>query len=317
VLQNQSAWYSWINPLEVPNIWLDMVEDKYRTKQVAPWTPAISNGRSEARDEMKVVFYTSHNLTLCTVSTEYVDSLVECSRATQNTELACSVRKMRYTPDHNKSNLTALDFGMTRYVLKDIPFTIASSHSYQPSTLEKWLRNPSTSFDSEYEFSPEWFAQVPMNVLSNRLTMVLNTNILAMFNGTIMVGGDAIQDEKWGNTTGTWTEYTAPVYSINKTWFSLYFVSAFVLLICAVANIVLRSLIYAPDFFGSISAMTRDSPFFDVPTPASGMDGTERSRLLQDKWVRIQDVSPEKGVGRIALSDSIGLVPLQKSRMYS
>lgn len=53
-----------------------------------------------------------------------------------------------------------------------------------------------------------------------------------------------------------------------------------------------------------------------MPTPASAMDGDERTRFLQDKRVMIQNVRPDGAVGRIALSDAAGLVPLQKSRMY-
>jgi hypothetical protein len=89
--------------------------------------------------------------------------------------------------------------------------------------------------------------------------MALNINLFAIFYVIIVVGGDAAPDKSWDNTTGTWTEFTASLYHINKTWFLLYFVSVIVLLMCAVANVILRSLIHDPDFFGTISAMTRDS----------------------------------------------------------
>lgn len=73
---------------------------------------------------------------------------------------------------------------------------------------------------------------------------------------------------------------------------------------------------FAPDFFGSISALTRDSIFFDAPTPASGMDGTERAKLLQNRGVMIQDVAPNDAVGRIAFSGNEGMLRLQKDRIY-
>jgi hypothetical protein len=250
--------------------------------------------------------------------------MIECSRATQNEDLACSVRKMRRTAEHPvRGNLTALDIGRSYHVLGHVPYINPSIHASQPSMLEKWLYDPSTVLDDTLsrmyaQVGPRpMYEHIPLEVFSNRLSMVLNTNLLAMFNMSIIVGGDVTQDVQWGNTTGTWTEFTAPVYFINETWFALYFVSAIVLLICAITNVVLRSLSHAPDFMGSISALTRDSPYFDVPTPASGLEGTERSRFLQNKWVMIQDVLPGKDVGRIALSDADGMVPLQKTRLYS
>jgi hypothetical protein len=311
VLQN----LSWVDyPTQFPNIFLDLIRDKER-KTTLPHMVFVEPIRKGT-----MVFYTGYNLTLCVVGTEYVDSLVECSRLTQNEELACSVRKMRHTPElRDRGNLTALDIGRTSLVLKEIPFTFASYSPPLPSLLEKWLRDPSTTFDrnSDYMYDSVWYEDIPLEIFSDRFAMVLNTNLQAVLNMTTIVGGNDTPNQYWGNTTGNWTEFTAPVYSINKTWFSLYFIAAIISLICAVTNVILRSLIHAPDFFGTISAMTRDSLFFDVPTPASGMDGTERSRLLQDKWVMIQDVSPDKTVGRIAFSDSTSLVPLQKSRMYS
>jgi hypothetical protein len=313
VLQNQSVM--WLNPAELPNIWLDIIEDRYCPKQIASWI----QDSSEPLDKSRMVFYTRHNLTFCTVSTEYVDSLVECTRTTQDTDLACAVHKMRRTPEFmDKRNSAAINSKYARYLLKDIPYTLPSLHLFQASVLENQIRNLSTIFDSQSLFSsPEWFAEVPVDVFSNRLTTVLNTKILATLNTTIVVGVDATQDKNWGNIIGTWTKPTTPMYHINKTWISLYFVSASVSMTCAVINVVLRSLIHTLNFFGSISAMTRDSPFSNVPTTASGMDGTERSGLLQDKWIMTHDVSPDNSVGRIAFSDSVGAVALQGTRMHS
>jgi hypothetical protein len=323
----QSTATTLMGVVGLPNIRLDVINDTLRDASTGVYKGSSSlelAGYVEPQKPMAIVFYTWKNLTICTMATEYVDSMIECSRATQNEDLACSVRKMRRTADKPlRGNLTALDIGRSRYVLGHVPYIIPAIHASEPSMLEKWLYDPSTVLDDTLrtlygQLGPgSVYENIPLEVFSNRLAMALNTNLLAMFNMSIIVGGDATQDVQWANTTGTWTEFTAPVYSINKTWFALYFVSAIVLLICAITNVVLRSLSHAPDFLGSISALTRDSPFFDVPTPASGLEGTERSRLLQDKWVMIQDVMPEKEVGRIALSDADGMVPLQKTRLYS
>lgn len=323
----QSAATTLMGVVGLPNIRLDVINDTLRDTWAGPYKGSSSlelAGYVEPQKPMTITFYTWKNLTICTIATEYVDSMIECSRATQNEDLACSVRKMRRTADKPvRGNLTALDIGRSYYVLGHTPYTIPAIHASEPSMLEKWLYDPSTVLDDTVrrlysQVGPgSVYENIPLEVFSNRLSMVLNTNLLAMFNMSIIVGGDATQDVQWGNTTGTWTEFTAPVYTINTTWFALYFISAIVLLICAIINVVLRSLSHAPDFLGSISALTRDSPYFDVPTPASGLEGTERSRFLKDKWVMIQDVAPDNEVGRIALSDADGMVPLQKTRLYS
>jgi hypothetical protein len=116
--------------------------------------------------------------------------------------------------------------------------------------------------------------------------------------------------------TGTWYEFTAAVYHVNTLWFAFYFISAIVMMICAITNVVLRSMIHVPDFLGSISALTRDSTFVDVSTPASWMDGTERTRLLRDKWIMIQDVRPEESVGKNTFSDDVANVGMRMDRKY-
>jgi hypothetical protein len=122
---------------------------------------------------------------------------------------------------------------------------------------------------------------------SSRLAVVLNACLCATFDLTVTVGSedndtsiDKSSGLSWTNTTGTWTEFTDPIYYISMPWFRTYVISALVLTVCGFTNIVLRSLTQSPDTFGSIAALTPDSQFFDTLTPASGMDDSERSRLL-------------------------------------
>jgi hypothetical protein len=231
---------------------------------------------------------------------------------------------MRRSPEFKgKGNLTALDIGRTNSILKYIPYTMANFHPNERSILEKWLKNPITAFQKEYGLDYVWYEDIPLGLFSNSLTVVLNTYLCATFDLTVTVGSEenitsiyGSDSSAWANTTGTWTEFTEPVYYISMSWFILYVISALVLPVCAVANIALRSLAQSPDIFGSVAALTRDSRFFNMPMPASGMDGSERSRLLQDKWVMIQDVRSDEAIRRIAFSDDVSVAPLSKERMY-
>ncbi|KAF2847242.1 hypothetical protein T440DRAFT_456651 [Plenodomus tracheiphilus IPT5] len=303
----------------LPNIHVDIVTDEERFYVPGP----LATANSWPRKRMTLALWTMRNLTLCEVGTEYVESLIDCNRAATNSELDCHVSKMRALPlaDSYFENYTALDVVRNFNVLSYVPYTLASNHPLEPSVLESWLKNPALVYQGNvYSESRFWYEDIPLDVFSDRLAMVLNTYIRATINMTNTFGSDGIslegRDDTWANSTGTWTQFTAPVYHIEWAWFLLYAVSALVLALCGFANVLLRSFVHIPDFLGSISALTRDSRFIEVPTPGSGMDGAERARLLRDKWVMVQDVNPEEEDGRIAFSDAQAGVPLQKSRNY-
>lgn len=271
---------------------------------------------------MTLVFSTKFgNLSLCEVTTESVESMVGCSRSASDRELTCEVQKMRRKNGYTNRNVTALDHGRLHTILLDIPVVTASLRLNQVSLLEAWLKDPPTVFNPRHDYDTNlWYEDINPHVFSNRLAMVLNTHIQAALNITILVGGDGTsaqeRDWQWENSTGIWTEAAGTSYHINKTWFRFYLASTVVLALCAVANIVLRCSISTPDLLTSVSALTRNSLFFDVPTPASGMCDAERSRLLKDEWVMVQDVLPDESVGRIAFSNALGQHSLRKDRAY-
>jgi hypothetical protein len=84
-----------------PNIHLDIVADPERFYKVPTMTDPedfiTSNSLEEPHKKLTLALYARHNLTLCQVGTNYVDSLVQCSLASQSGGLACSVNKMRRT----------------------------------------------------------------------------------------------------------------------------------------------------------------------------------------------------------------------------
>jgi hypothetical protein len=306
---------------EVPNFWIKPKLEPERWPNTTRYlTPSNDFAPSK---KLIIVLYTQNNLTLCEVSTQYVDSFVDCSLTTRYSDPACSIRKMRRSPRPPlNGNFTARDVRTTDRVLTLLPFTMANDRAEEFSVIEKWLLDPPLVFLGlgRLPSGIPGFQTVAPRTFSDRFAMALNTWTRASFNRTITVGSDSGSlkdiDTQWENTTGTWTAFTDPVYYIDVPWFIVYIVSALVLSFCAIANIVLRSLIFTPDIFSSIVALTRDSQFFNTPTPASGMDGSERSRLLQDKWVMIQDIRPDEAVGRIAFSDNGGLAPLARDRKY-
>lgn len=183
--------------------------------------------------------------------------------------------------------------------------------------LETYLRDPPSAFSRSYPVVP--FSAIPTKIFEARLSMIINTFLRASLDMPSLAGGNGISvenDTTWGNTTATWTQFTGEVYNMQRRWFALYISSTLILTLCGLFNIVLRSMVRAPDFLSSVSALTRDSQFIDVPPGGSTMDGPERTRLLKDKWVLIQDVKRKEEVGRIAFSDAKSGGRLDWSRRY-
>jgi hypothetical protein len=195
---------------------------------------------------------------------------------------------MRLAPEYkDRRNLTTLNIGTNYKALQCIPYTLAYTHTGEPSILEKWLRNLATAFVPSYDISQVWYEDIPLQIFSDHLAMVLNKYLCAYLDITYTVGSDGAsfedRDDFWANTTGSWTTFTTPVYHVQRTRFLVCLVSAIAFTTCAVVNVVLRFFIHIADFLGTVSALTRYSPYIDVLAPASSMDGAERLELLRDK----------------------------------
>ena len=70
-----------------------------------------------------------------------------------------------------------------------------------------------------------------------------------------------------------------------------------------------------------MSASTRDNPYIKVPEGGSGLDSSERNRLLRKMEVQIAKAKPEDDVGHEVLKnveDEKGFVVarLKKGRLY-
>ncbi|KAF5983149.1 hypothetical protein FBULB1_3938 [Fusarium bulbicola] len=80
------------------------------------------------------------------------------------------------------------------------------------------------------------------------------------------------------------------------------------LMICAVANIIVRQRIKAPDFLDSVA---------DVPQEGSGKSGSDRLETIKNVKVRISDVNPDEEVGKIALTTELNGPKLRWERVYA
>ncbi|KAI4688472.1 hypothetical protein J4E81_008069 [Alternaria sp. BMP 2799] len=112
-----------------------------------------------------------------------------------------------------------------------------------------------------------------------------------------------------------------PVYRKNKAWIGTLLFTSTVLLLMGILNIAIYLTTLAPDYFTYISAFTRDNPYVKVPEGGSGLDGSERSRLLRKMKVQIADAKPESDVGYVVLKSvedeaEFASGQLRKGRLY-
>ncbi|OMP84224.1 hypothetical protein BK809_0000156 [Diplodia seriata] len=257
--------------------------------------------------------YSEIRMTHCEVSATYVETEIECIRASAGGALRCAASRIREAPGMPHSNWSSLNIqrSFTGNYLSYIPDTIQSAHRVTPSGLESYLQDPPTSF-SDGTMDIHDFGNISMDVFQARLALIVNTFYHASLNTSNFLGADGVglyhvpwnYANQYGNTSGTWTEFTPPRYEVKFGWFALYLAGTTVLAICAIVTVVMTVLTRAPDLFGGVSSLTRDSAFVTgVPDGGSSLSGSERARLLKDLWVKIQDVKPEREVGRIAFSD--------------
>ncbi|RBR00385.1 hypothetical protein FVER53590_07600 [Fusarium verticillioides] len=333
-----------------PNIWFDFlnssaIAEHFASSELEPQSKMqlVMGGECSYATATKGVKRPTPILRICDVSTSYIDMEVGCSRTTIDADLACLAKRARHTPSYPvKGNLTALSSSrLSRGVLSELPFIGASQHAHKPSILELYLRDPwwifqrsggayiddpfgtqKTDMDDPYGREKlGCFAPVPPEVIEGRLATALNTIIMSSYEVNVLTGGKGAASANaavpWQNTTATWTEFDKDIYKLHKPWFITTSMSTAILLICAIANIVIRQRIRAPDFLDSLAGLTRDSPFIDVPQDGSAKSGSDRLETIKNVKVRISDVNPDEEVGKIALTTELKGPKLRWERIYA
>ncbi|KAJ4005482.1 hypothetical protein NW752_002314 [Fusarium irregulare] len=324
-----------------PNIWFDIANTsaaRQQLKQRGVQLEAQSNLQLVlggecvfcAVDPCKEIT----RLRLCDISISYIEMAIGCTRVTPDADLICRAVRIRRVPFHpNQGNLTALSsLRMAQSVLFDIPFTGATEHGGQkgPSTVEYYLRDP-TSTLSRQDTRP-WnttldrdiqscYTHTSARLLERRLATVLNTFIVASYNLTALTGGDGviIEDAEfpWKSSTATWTQFANRIYVVDWLWLSITVLSTAALVVCAVANVIIRLRIKAPDFLTSVAGLIRDTPFIRISNQVgSGFSGEDRLKVLGEVRVQIRDVYPDRDVGRIALTTDLTHQKLELDRDY-
>jgi hypothetical protein len=148
-----------------------------------------------------------------------------------------------------------------------------------------------------------------MTTFSRRLTAAFNTMWQATMdptNTTRSAVTNVPELDRTGqlpvgiNATRAVATKTEEVYRADRGWCAALLLCASFLELLAVAGLVLRTIIRAPEVLGYISSLTRDNPFFPSCASGSALEGAERAQLLRDVKVHLADVTPESEAGYIA-----------------
>lgn len=201
-----------------------------------------------------------------------------------------------------------------------LPGTLCGADA--PSTWTAYfLAEPGSAFSIRTEQVPAQILPVPLKVLSERMSLVLNTWYYATTSTLWAASMDTIQQD-WQTAhadliaTGdypSWPQYlenaTAQVeaplglrYKCHMQWFAIALVSSIILAAIAVANIVARFLTKVPDVFGYASSLTLHNELCreNGLARSTALDGLERAAELRNVKFRIADVRSDSDVGRMA-----------------
>ncbi|RGP75407.1 hypothetical protein FSPOR_763 [Fusarium sporotrichioides] len=271
-------------------------------------------------------------LRVCNVSTSYIDMEVACKRLAVDADLVCQADRVRHAPSYPiNGNWTPLsNFRLPKSILTELTYMGASQHVAEPTVLETYLRGPQGLFQRSSggcidDYDPlnnlGCFASLPPEIIGKRLATTLNTVVMSSHDFNLLTGRKGIDfelgQEHWRDTTVLWTEFDRDIYALNRPWFITSIVSTVILIICAVASIVVRQRIKAPDFLDYITGLTRDSMFIDLPQDGSGKSGPDRLATIKNVKVRIGDIYHGREVGRIALTTEMNGSKLRWDRSYS
>lgn len=138
--------------------------------------------------------------------------------------------------------------------------------------------------------------------LSERLGLVANTVwALGLDEGAFM-GPDT---DTWFNHTATQMVYAQATseeymkYQVDFVWLGVLVACSVILLLAAVAAAIWETRVVGPDFLGFANTAMKKN--VKMPKNLSMMDARDRLLYLQDCEVILQDVRPDREVGKIAL----------------
>lgn len=274
----------------------------------------------------------------CVITQSYVQSQVACNTTIPGDSISCAVTGMQAAPPPRSMALTPLE-NYTTCMSFFTNFVTATLSANAVSLLgaaddaEKYL--PGYTIDSKM---PHYLEGAVWPYVIQTLHWLVNTYWLATLapryiqktssipgltggissNSTIAALGPSPKINKATVQSNLMT--SVPVYVCHVLWLFCLLLSSTVLFLVGIVGVIMKYRSVSPEILGYISSHTRDNPYIQLPPGGTTIEGLERSRLLFDTRVRLQDVKEDEEVGYIALASYEGQgrsSNLMKGRLYS
>ncbi|PVF95162.1 hypothetical protein CPB86DRAFT_799936 [Serendipita vermifera] len=238
----------------------------------------------------------------CTITPNFLLAKVECHSGQCGVS---RIKKLMYTDDQlAELTLHLRDERTWSAIVEELPKSAGNeTFSYEAQTV-RYLNDPQTSLG--YDEVGTALHEIPIAEFSRRFAVVLNTYYQATIDPLSRLdfpvfppGFEPRTHEKAMATVQTQFPDT---YQRHWEWVISSLVASLAMLGVAILGIVLQSRVIVPDFYGHVSSMTRDNPYFPLPPSGCTLEGIERSILLKDVVVRIEDVAPNKKIGHLAFT---------------
>ncbi|KAE8153079.1 hypothetical protein BDV25DRAFT_45282 [Aspergillus avenaceus] len=260
-------------------------------------------------------------LAYCHINQVYVEVFITCI-STDSPTLQCAVTAMRDSlRPHPARDVTPFIFpGLITNFAKNL-VVAGSGHAGTNTLTERYINNTANPLAADIKDNPLF--KLPKQVLSERLTQVINTYYLGSISTMAITGNmSAASDEqrdpgpfvRFANGTQVaWEPYR---YVVNPGWMTVFVVSSVVMLIAAMYTAVIMHITNIPDILGYVSTLTRDNENSAFPHGGTMLDGLERSQLLKDMPVRLGDVRAGEANGYLALTGSGLAQRAERDRLY-
>jgi hypothetical protein len=111
--------------------------------------------------------------------------------------------------------------------------------------------------------------------------------------------------------------HTVEVFTYNRRWMALLFLSSAVLLVTGLAGAAIGLRTHVPDMLGYVSSMTYNNRYLPLPNGGGVLDAMDRARMLFDLPVSVSDVRGGEEVGRLAFTSHADVRMLEDGRMYT
>ncbi|KAF7505292.1 hypothetical protein GJ744_001079 [Endocarpon pusillum] len=271
------------------------------------------------------LFNNSMILHNCTVGTARVEAAISCQgesckvvrmrRSTVDTRSPLIVPFVGTDPFANFCTFFAFAAGIFRHdELSPIDYYVLGS-SDLPFSLSGGMG------DLSFNITGDMFARRLSTMINTIWQASLGPHTLSLGPSALSTYDYLLAYSYFANTTTARVSTPVDLYRADRIFIGILMVVSILLIACAVAGLILKSIVRTPDILGYVSTQTRDNLYVDIAPGGNMLDGLERAKLLGGMKVQVGDVKWEEDEGHVAFRSVRGekewaLGQLKRGKLY-